>query len=71
MNDTEREMWVNNDAVLYTWWRSTGDSMRRFIRAERTELDRYIAARLTSPSKSCILGGATTADPPTSVGFRR
>lgn len=64
MNDQERENWVQNDEVLYTWWRSTGDSLRRFIRAERKELDRYIAAKLTPPKNSGILGVAAQADPP-------
>ncbi len=42
MNDTEREMWVNNDESLYNWKRSTRLSMREFIRSHREEIDQHI-----------------------------
>jgi hypothetical protein len=42
MNDTEREMWVNNDEGLYRWWKSSRQPMRLFIRENRNELDHAI-----------------------------
>ena len=42
LNDTEREQWVNNDEGLYNWWRRSHQSMRQFIRKNRTELDAAI-----------------------------
>ncbi len=45
-NDHEREMWVNNDEGLYLWWRSSGQSIRSFVRANRDELDKVIGRAL-------------------------
>lgn len=42
MNDSEREDWINNDEGLYNWQRSSGMSMRKFIRENREEIDRVI-----------------------------
>lgn len=42
MNDREREMWVLNDEGLYTWWQSSRQSMRAFIRENRSELTALI-----------------------------
>jgi hypothetical protein len=42
MNDSERENWVNNDEGLYNWKRSSGLSMRKFIRENRAEITRVI-----------------------------
>jgi hypothetical protein len=49
LNDTEREQWVSNDEGLYNWWRSSRQSMRAFIRANREELDALILAALNRP----------------------
>ena len=46
LNDHERELWVMNDEHLYSWWKSTRMNIRRFIRCERENLDRYIKAAL-------------------------
>lgn len=64
MNDGERENWVNNDEVLYDWWKAEGGTIRNFIRANREELDRYIGAKLTPPKKSGILGEPHHGGPP-------
>lgn len=42
MNNTEREMWVDNDEGLYRWWQSSRQSKRQFIRDNRSEIDRCI-----------------------------
>lgn len=41
-NDAERQQWIDNDEGLYNWKRSTGLSMREFIRQNRAEIDRVI-----------------------------
>jgi hypothetical protein len=46
MNDGERDQWVQNDEGLYRWWLSSGQGISSFIRANRAEIDRYIAAAL-------------------------
>jgi len=42
LNDEERRLWVLNDEGLYNWWQSSRLSMRRFIRENRSELDKFI-----------------------------
>jgi len=42
LNDKTRSEWVDNDEGLYNWRRSTGLSMRAFIRENREELDACI-----------------------------
>jgi hypothetical protein len=49
LNDAERAQWVDNDEGLYLWWRGSGLSMRSFVRQNRAELDRRIAAVLDRP----------------------
>ncbi len=48
----EIEQWVDNDAGLYSWWRSSRQSKRQFIRENRDELQRSINAVLNrKPTK--------------------
>jgi hypothetical protein len=42
MNDREREQWINNDELLYLWWKGTKLSMTKFVRESRRELDKAI-----------------------------
>ncbi len=42
LNDEDRRQWINNDEGLYNWQRSSGLSMREFIRQNRQELDACI-----------------------------
>ena len=42
MNNNERELWVLNDEGLYNWWKSSHQSISKFIRANRAEIDQYI-----------------------------
>lgn len=42
-NDEERRLWVLNDEGLYDMQRTSGLSMRAFIRAKRSEIDEVIA----------------------------
>lgn len=46
MNDTEREMWVDNDEGLYLWWRGSRQSKREFIRENRNALTEAIESAL-------------------------
>lgn len=52
MNDSEREMWVNNDEDLYRWRKLSGQSIRNFIRENREELTRIIQAVLDSKPRA-------------------
>jgi hypothetical protein len=45
-NDRERELWVSNEESLWNWYRSSRQSMREFIRANREELDEIISRAL-------------------------
>lgn len=42
MNDGERRQWIDNDEGLYDWWRSSRQSMTKFIRENRAEIDAAI-----------------------------
>jgi hypothetical protein len=42
MNDKEREQWVSNDEGLYNWQRTSGLTMRSFLRKHRNEIDAVI-----------------------------
>lgn len=46
-NDDDREEWVNNDEVLYTWWRLSKMSLRYFVRQKRRDIDDFIRERLS------------------------
>lgn len=50
MNNREREEWINNDEGLHNWKRSSGLSMREFIKQNRTEIDAAIES-VTSGKK--------------------
>ncbi len=41
-NNEERRQWILNDEGLYTWQRRSGNSMKQFIRENRTEIDKAI-----------------------------
>jgi len=43
MNNTERIQWIDNDEVLYSWWRSSRQSKSKFIKENREEIDRCIS----------------------------
>jgi len=47
-NDDERQMWIDNEEGLYGWWKSTGQSMRVFIRENRKQLDAVIDRALSA-----------------------
>ena len=51
MNDTERELWVNNNESVYLAWKLSGLSMRNFIREKRKQIDSFIAWVLEDPAK--------------------
>jgi hypothetical protein len=38
-NDEERRQWIQNDEGLYNWWRGSRQTMREFIRENRTYID--------------------------------
>ena len=42
MNNQEREQWIDNDEGLYDWWKSSRQSKRDFIQANRAEIDAAI-----------------------------
>lgn len=46
-NDDDREDWVNNDEVLYQWWRLSKMSLRYFVRQKRRDIDAFIRERLS------------------------
>ena len=51
MNDRERENWVLNDEGMYQWWKRTGQSMRKFLRLNRKEIDQAIERATNRPPK--------------------
>ncbi len=42
MNDDDRAQWLDNDEGLYDWWRSSRQSKRAFIAANRAEITEAI-----------------------------
>jgi hypothetical protein len=42
MNNSERELWIMNDEVLYLAWRSTGLSIAKYMKQYRENIDKYI-----------------------------
>lgn len=46
------EQWVDNDEGLYSWWRSSRQSKRQFVRDNRAELTGAINAALNRPPRS-------------------
>lgn len=49
MNDTERKQWVENDEVLYTWWKGSRMSLSAFVKEYRARLTSYIDTRVNAP----------------------
>lgn len=49
LNDNDREQWIDNDEGLYSWFRSSRQSKRAFIRENREELTRLILNALNRP----------------------
>ena len=48
-NDDDRSEWIDNDPRLYSWWLSSRQSKRKFIRENRAEITAYIRERLKPP----------------------
>ncbi len=46
MNNTERQMWINNHEGLYRWWKASKLSMRDFIKFNRPSIDETIRLAL-------------------------
>lgn len=46
LNDKDREQWISNDYDLYNWQQNSRKSMRKFIRENRMEIDKYIHQQL-------------------------
>jgi hypothetical protein len=59
LNDDERSQWIDNDEGLYNWFRSSRQSKRAFIRANRAEIDAAILAVRdgTKPAHFLAYGG--------------
>lgn len=49
MDESDRRLWVLNDEGLYNMWKASGLPMRRFLREQREEIDRFIKAALDRP----------------------
>lgn len=39
MNDNERRMWILNDEGMYNWFRSSRQSITKFMQENRSEID--------------------------------
>ena len=46
------EQWVDNDEGMYSWWRSSRQSKRQFVRDNRDELTAAVNAYLNQPPRS-------------------
>ncbi len=42
MNDRSRELWLDNDEGLYNWWRRSRLGKRKFVQANRAEIDKVV-----------------------------
>lgn len=47
MNNNDREQWVLNEWHLYCWWQRSGQSMIKFIRENKQEIDQIIRQNLS------------------------
>jgi hypothetical protein len=45
INDDDREGFVNNDEGWYNYWRSSRVGIRRFVRANRPDIDASMRAQ--------------------------
>jgi len=52
INDSDRSQWIDNDEGLYSWWRSSRQSKRAFIRENRAEITRIINDALNRSPRS-------------------
>lgn len=56
LNDQDREQWIANDEGLYNdakrWMRHNKGGMRGYIRANRAEIDAYIAPILDGTKRA-------------------
>lgn len=66
MNDDERRQWVENDEALYNDWRASRRGLRRYVRANRAEIDAHVAAALAPRTDRLIFDGINP-----STGARR
>ena len=59
MNDQERENFIDNDEGLYRLWKASRSSKRKFIKANRSEIDSVIANVTTAkqPAHYLLYGG--------------
>ena len=59
LNNNDRSQWVDNDEGLYSWWKSTKLSKRKFIQENRAEIDSAIFSVLTGkkPAHYLVYGG--------------
>jgi hypothetical protein len=46
MNNNDRSEWIDNDEVLYWWWRRSRLSKTEFIKQNKEEIDKFISERL-------------------------
>ena len=53
-NDDDRAQWIDNDEGLYSWWKSSRQSRRVFIRENRDEIDKAIDGALDRPPKTTL-----------------
>ena len=58
MNNSEREMWINNDEYLYNWRQREKGTMRDFIKRNRRWIDNHI-----DENSGARWGGEPTHDP--------
>jgi len=42
MNNTERELWILNDEVLYLAWKSTRLPIAKYMKQYKENIDKYI-----------------------------
>jgi hypothetical protein len=51
LNNADREQWIDNDEGLYSWWKSSRQSKREFIKENKTEIDAAINSVLHAPPR--------------------
>lgn len=51
MNQSELELWIDNDEGLYLWWKRSKQSKRNFIKENRQELKELLGGRMTGGYK--------------------
>lgn len=43
LTDSERRLWIHNDAELWRWWRESSARLDEFVRDNGSEIDRRVA----------------------------